>query len=317
MNSQDPQKNSEVKNPNKWPWKLFFCGQIFWLLVSFLTQKYLPNTPPYGFSILSFLFLLFYFLFDKDNFNLRGKGFVIIGFIFLNVGFAIGAIKTLSGYSAGFKTAAPILFCSTLLIVSAVLYSIYRDYKKTPRTHSLGLISVFLLILVFVSLVNLAISFPFPKKTEVSQSASITNFLQTTTSNAPTTATAPVSGYKIYSVNCAICHQADGMGDPLKAPPLTEAEWLRASGVNRLIRILLDGITGPVNIGGKTWDLTMPSWKDNLTDEQIAAVLTYTRSSWGNQTNAILPAQVKAIRDQTKTRATPWTAEELLKILEK
>lgn len=123
-------------------------------------------------------------------------------------------------------------------------------------------------------------------------------------------------GRGLYASFCSQCHQFDGMGDPQKAPSLKDAEWLMGTGPNRLGRIMLNGFTGPILIQGKTWNLNMPSWKNNMTDEQIAAVLNYTRNEWGNKASEFTPAQISKIRESTRTRSTPWTAEELRRIPE-
>ena len=123
-------------------------------------------------------------------------------------------------------------------------------------------------------------------------------------------------GMNVYSATCALCHQFTGQGDPAKAPPLVGAEWALAPGPNRIGRILLDGFTGSVNIKGQIWNLNMPSFKDNLTDEQMAAALSYIRNAWGNKASEIQPDQIKAIRQADKGRTTPWTEAELLRIPE-
>ncbi len=123
-------------------------------------------------------------------------------------------------------------------------------------------------------------------------------------------------GRGIFAVACSQCHQYTGMGDPAKAPPLVGAEWVLGAGPNRIGRILLDGFTGPVNIKGQMWNLSMPPWKDNLSDDEIAAVLSYVRNDWGNSASVIRPEQIRAIREQEAARSTPWTAEELARIPE-
>jgi mono/diheme cytochrome c family protein len=124
-------------------------------------------------------------------------------------------------------------------------------------------------------------------------------------------------GRTIYVRLCSQCHQFDGMGDPLKAPPLVGAEWLMGAGPNRIGRIMLDGFTGPVTVRGQIYNLTMPAWRDSLTDEQIAAVLSYTRNEWTNRADEIKPAQIQAIREATRGRPVPWTAEEINRIPER
>ncbi len=111
---------------------------------------------------------------------------------------------------------------------------------------------------------------------------------------------------------CALCHNVDGAGKPNQAPPLAGSEWVQGS-PNQLIRIPLSGLTGPVQVKGQVFTgatQAMPAMGATMTDEQLAAVLSYMRSSWGNKASPITPEQVKAIRAQVGNRG-PWTADEL------
>jgi mono/diheme cytochrome c family protein len=83
-----------------------------------------------------------------------------------------------------------------------------------------------------------------------------------------------------------------------------------------MIRLVLDGIQGPITVKGVPFNNAMPPWKDTLKDEDIAAVLTYVRSNkiWGNTASAVTPDQVKAVRTKDAGRSSPWAADELLKV---
>jgi mono/diheme cytochrome c family protein len=115
-------------------------------------------------------------------------------------------------------------------------------------------------------------------------------------------------GGRVFNV-CIACHGADGKGVPGKYPPLVDSEWVL--GDERIVvRILLQGMRGPVDVLGETYDGEMPGWAQ-LTDERIAAVLTYIRGSWGNSAESVATDLVASIRAaETRTRA--WTASELL-----
>jgi len=136
----------------------------------------------------------------------------------------------------------------------------------------------------------------------------------------PKPATDPLfeKGRGVYLTYCASCHQADGLGSPIQAPPLAGSDWVLAEHPNRIIRIVLNGMAGPITVSGKsyTFNNVMLPWKDTLNDEQIAAVLTYIRmnKAWGNQASPVRPEQVAPIRKATAGRDTNWTQEELLKI---
>jgi mono/diheme cytochrome c family protein len=119
-------------------------------------------------------------------------------------------------------------------------------------------------------------------------------------------------GKTIYANNCQPCHQPTGMGAPGVAPPLAGSEWVTA-GSERMIRIIMHGLTGPIQVKGTEWNLVMLPF-GHLSDEDIAAVSTFVRQEWGNKAPPVTPDQVQAVRDQTKDRAQNWTAAELLQI---
>lgn len=120
-----------------------------------------------------------------------------------------------------------------------------------------------------------------------------------------------IAGKKLFDPNCGACHQTDGMGAVGKAPPLVGSEWVLAPKPDRIIRIVLDGFTGPVEVKGQEWNLTMVPWKTSFKDEDIAAILSYVRNSWGNKAPMVNPQHVKEIRAKTKDRTAPWTVPEL------
>lgn len=111
-----------------------------------------------------------------------------------------------------------------------------------------------------------------------------------------------VAGREIYQVLCAGCHQADGRGRANVAPPLVASE-LALAPVGIPVRIMLHGKRGPTNV--------MPALGRFMTDDQIAAALTYIRREWGHTASAVDAATVKEIRTLTTGRARPWTVEEL------
>jgi len=119
-------------------------------------------------------------------------------------------------------------------------------------------------------------------------------------------------GKKNYELYCQICHQASGLGTPGQFPPLAGSEWVLASGPNRIIRLVLNGIEGPIDVKGQQYNAAMPPWKDIMTnDEDVAAVLTFIRQNktWGNNAAAVTVEQVKAIREKIKDQPTAFTAE--------
>jgi len=133
-------------------------------------------------------------------------------------------------------------------------------------------------------------------------------------SGGPAVAPDPkVIGKRLFSQNCAVCHQGTGMGVAGQFPPLVGSEWVVGGawvGDNHLVKVLLAGMQGPVQVKGDTYNNAMPAWAQ-LKDEQIAAVLTYIRSEWGNAAAPITVDYVKTIRAATADRKDPWAQKEL------
>ena len=127
-----------------------------------------------------------------------------------------------------------------------------------------------------------------------------------------------LNGQKIFNASCSPCHQASGLGVAGQYPPLVASEWVNAKGPNRIIRAVLCGLGGPINVKGAAYNNNMVAWRDNLKDEEIAAVLTFVRQNkeWSNDAPAVTPEQVAAVRAKVKDRIPPFTEAELLKISE-
>ncbi|MBL0173192.1 MAG: cytochrome c [Gemmatimonadaceae bacterium] len=117
-------------------------------------------------------------------------------------------------------------------------------------------------------------------------------------------------GARIYAATCVACHQASGLGLPGQFPPLVGSEWVTGS-EERLIRIILHGLVGEIEVEGESFTGAMPTWGPTFKDEELAAVATYVRRSWGNKAAPITTATVTRIRLATASRTTPWTAREL------
>lgn len=120
-------------------------------------------------------------------------------------------------------------------------------------------------------------------------------------------------GMAVYNrPTCVACHQANGQGTPGQFPPLAGSEWVLAKDPSRIIRIALDGVSGPITVKGQSLSAAMLPWRDNLKDEEIAQVLTYIRNSWGNEAAPVTPEHVAAIRKETaKHSGSNWTVPEL------
>lgn len=102
------------------------------------------------------------------------------------------------------------------------------------------------------------------------------------------------SDQKLYNTFCGTCHQRNGKGARGRMPPLTGTDWVTGN-KERLITVVLNGLQGPLEINGESYNSVMPPHRF-LKDEQIATILTYIRKSFGNQASAVTEQEVKAVR---------------------
>lgn len=117
-------------------------------------------------------------------------------------------------------------------------------------------------------------------------------------------------GATVFNARCAVCHQMSGEGIPGVYPNLKGSQV--ATGDPHLpVRIVLHGFQGPIVRNGRSYNGVMQAWKAELTDQEIADVLTFVRSSWGNHAAAIDAALVRDVRDKTKARVAAYTENEL------
>jgi len=119
-------------------------------------------------------------------------------------------------------------------------------------------------------------------------------------------------GQRVYSQQCAQCHQSSGAGVPGVYPPLVGTSWVLETRAVP-IAILLNGLSGDIEVLGNTYNGLMPDFK-RLSDRDIAAVLTYIRQEWGNDAGPISEEQVAEMRDRVGGRASHWSAAELLEL---
>ncbi len=116
-------------------------------------------------------------------------------------------------------------------------------------------------------------------------------------------------GAELYVVVCGTCHQPDGLGQDGLAPPILNSDWVLGD-KERLIKIVLHGLTGPIEVEGREWDLSMPGLLA-LNDDQLSGLLTYVRREWGHQASPIDPEEVAQVRLKHDGRFDMWTVEEL------
>jgi mono/diheme cytochrome c family protein len=126
-------------------------------------------------------------------------------------------------------------------------------------------------------------------------------------------------GKKLFNnAACNTCHQPTGVGVPGAIPPLVNSDWVTGS-EERLIRVVLHGIQGPIKVNGVDYNSAMPAFGRvagsgyNWSDDKVAAVLTYIRQEWGNQAGPISTEKVAEIRTKDGDRK-PWLAADLEKL---
>lgn len=133
------------------------------------------------------------------------------------------------------------------------------------------------------------------KKTTSTQTKKVTATSPKTVAGVETPMT---RGKALYMKVCVVCHQKDGGGVPRLNPPLIKTEYVLGD-KSRLINIVLKGLNKPLEIEDDTYTNPMPP-QAQLTDQQIADVLTFVRNNFGNKAPAITPAEVKAVRAKVK-----------------
>lgn len=115
-------------------------------------------------------------------------------------------------------------------------------------------------------------------------------------------------GKQVFTTTCQACHQATGAGIPGAFPPLAESEWVNGP-PKRMVAIILHGLQGEINVKNQKFQGVMPPFKDQLKPEDIAAVATYVRNSFGNKSNQVSVEVVNQTKEETKSRTTSWSGE--------
>ena len=116
-------------------------------------------------------------------------------------------------------------------------------------------------------------------------------------------------GKVTYANLCAACHQPHGYGLDGLAPPLVDSDWVLGK-PDVTTRIILHGLGGPIKVGNRIWDLSMPPM-GMLSDEEVAGVLTYIRREWEHNGSPVDAKFVTGIRKQYADHSNSWTADEL------
>ena len=106
-------------------------------------------------------------------------------------------------------------------------------------------------------------------------------------------------GKTVYLQRCMVCHQADGGGVPKLNAPLDASTAVNGSDISKLIKYIVKGLNDRIEIDGEFYANAMPAAAD-LTDQQIADVLTFIRNSWTNKAGPVTTLQVKQTRSKLK-----------------
>ena len=124
-------------------------------------------------------------------------------------------------------------------------------------------------------------------------------------------------GKKIFSANCAVCHQPNGLGAASQGyPPLAGSEIVNG-GSKRVGMIVLKGLQGPITIKGQQFGTAvMQPWDKTLTDAKIADVITYIRQEWGNKGGPVSAAQIAALRKELASQTESFTEATLHQVPE-
>ena len=114
---------------------------------------------------------------------------------------------------------------------------------------------------------------------------------------AKTLAQQIAAGKNIYSKTCFACHQSEGQGIPNAFPPLAGSDFLNAN-PSKAINAVIHGLSGEVTVNGKKYNSVMTS--QTLTNEEVANVLTYVYSQWGNSKKDVDAKAVQSMRKKAK-----------------
>ena len=109
-------------------------------------------------------------------------------------------------------------------------------------------------------------------------------------------------GEKLFLANCAACHQATGLGVPGAFPPLVKSIWVTGS-EDRLIKSILAGFAGEIEVNGVKYNGNMPNIGAGLKDSQVAHIATYVRQAWGNVAEPVMDTKVAEVRKAIGNRA--------------
>ena len=116
-------------------------------------------------------------------------------------------------------------------------------------------------------------------------------------------------GTRLFHNYCAACHQDDAQSVG-EAPPLYESPWVMGP-EERLIKIVLHGVRGRLEVQGETYDREMPGFGAVLSDEEVASLLSFVRARFGSPSSPVAPEVVRSVREAHSGRTAYWDIDEL------
>lgn len=105
-----------------------------------------------------------------------------------------------------------------------------------------------------------------------------------------------LAGSILYKTYCASCHQQNGKGDNNRFPPLAGSDWVTGD-KDKLLKVILNGLNGPIKVNGQSWDGLMPAHAGYLDDHAIASIATYIRQNFGNKATEVTSMDVSTVRN--------------------
>ncbi|MGO2132890.1 MAG: c-type cytochrome [Halomonas sp.] len=120
---------------------------------------------------------------------------------------------------------------------------------------------------------------------------------------------AAVDGEALFGVHCSACHQASGQGVPGAFPPLVGSHWVQGDPAVP-VAIVHDGLQGPIEVEGQSFQGVMPAFAGKLSNAEIAGIITYARQAWGNDADPVDASLVESHAEEFGERGA-WSALEL------
>lgn len=121
--------------------------------------------------------------------------------------------------------------------------------------------------------------------------------------------TKTVDGKALYSANCSSCHQATGKGLAGVFPPIDGSNWVTSDNHDLPIQIIAKGLNGSIEVAGTTYNGVMPPFGGSLSNDELAALVTYIRGNWSNTASKVTADDVQQSLDTYNEQSAPWNGE--------